>query len=61
MEAQKLRKLVAWFTLVGDNLYKRSPMEGAPLQKCTTLAEGRATIQETHDELGAAHQVCRSL
>ncbi|MCI38958.1 hypothetical protein A2U01_0060187, partial [Trifolium medium] len=52
-EAMKRKKLMAWYTMVGDKLYKRG--FSAPMLLCVSKVEARRIMDEIHGGSCGSH------
>ncbi|GAU22916.1 hypothetical protein TSUD_326890 [Trifolium subterraneum] len=58
-EAKKIRKMAAWYTMVGDKLYKRG--FSAPMLLCVSNTEACRILNEIHEGSCGSHIGSRSL
>ncbi|MCH79825.1 RNA-directed DNA polymerase (Reverse transcriptase) [Trifolium medium] len=58
-EAVKIRKMAAWYSMVGDKLYKRG--FSSPMLLCVSERESRVIMEEIHEGSCGSHIGARSL
>lgn len=55
MDRRVIRDKAVHFTLVGDELYRKSVLEGIPMRICVSSQEGRMIATSIHQGGGGAH------
>jgi hypothetical protein len=58
-EAYKLKRAVAWYSMLGDKLYKRG--FSGPLMLCVSPEEAKGILEEIHEGSCGSHIGARSL
>jgi hypothetical protein len=58
-EAYKVKKMAAWYSMLGDKLYKRGFL--GPLMLCVSQEEAKGILEEIHEGSCGSHIGVRSL